>query len=367
MENYTDICVQLAISFGASFVVAFISIPLIIKLASERNLYDLPGGRKIHEGKIPSFGGLAIFIGFVVSMLIWIPTYNFRDFTFLYGIGAILILVIIGLRDDLLPLKWWTKLLGQVIAAFVVVYFGDTHLSSLYGFFGINEVPQWLSYGLTIFVMLGLINSYNMIDGVNGLAASIGIIASVSFGIWFMLTGHNLMMVVAFALAGSLAAFLKFNLTPSKIFMGDTGSMFVGFLLSVMAIRFIEYNRVLPLESPFHLKAASTLAVAIVFIPVFDTARLILIRLLSKKSPFSPDRNHIHHLLIRLGLSHGQITLVLSFASLLIIAIGLLTQPLGNMPSLALMLFVAIISFVLIDYLLSKKYPKRTRKNKLFN
>jgi UDP-N-acetylmuramyl pentapeptide phosphotransferase/UDP-N-acetylglucosamine-1-phosphate transferase len=332
LEQYSDIFMQIAISFGASFVISFVSIPLIIRLARINKLYDAPGGRKIHEGNIPSFGGLAIFLGFVVAMMIWIPTYNFRSFTFLYGIGALLILVILGLRDDIIPLKWWPKLFGQLIAAFVVIYFGDTRLTSMYGFFGIGEIPALVSYPLTILIILGIINSYNMIDGVNGLAASLGIIASLSFGTWFMLTGHNLMMVVAFALAGGLAAFLKFNLTPSKIFMGDTGSLFVGFLLSVMAIRFIEYNRVLPVEHAYHLQAASSLAIAIIFIPIFDTLRLIVLRLLSKRSPFSPDKNHIHHLLIRLGLTHGQTTLVLSAASLVIIGIVVLAQPLGNMP-----------------------------------
>ncbi len=358
---------QMGISFGASFVIAFTCIPIIIRLATINNLYDTPGGRHIHEGNVPSLGGLAIFLGFMVAIMIWIPTYNFRSFNFLYGVGALLILVILGLRDDIIPLKWWPKLLGQVIAAFVVIYFGGTRLTSLYGFFGIYDIPDWASYVVSLFIILGIINSYNMIDGVNGLAASIGIIASLSFGTWFMLTGHGLMMVVAFALAGGLAAFMKYNVTPSKIFMGDTGSMFVGFLLAVMAIRFIEYNKMLPVSDPYHLQAASTLAMGIVFIPIFDTTRLIVLRLISKKSPFSPDKNHVHHLLFRLGLSHGQITIVLSIAALMIIVIGILAQPLGNMYALLLLGVLAAGSFILLDYLLYRKFPKKTRKRKLFN
>lgn len=357
---------QLILSFIISFGVTLILIPAIIAFSKSKNFFDQPGGRKIHGEQVPALGGIGILAGFMAPILLWIPLYNFSDFAFVYGAVALLLLIVLGVRDDLMPLSPKAKLAGQILTAFLVVYFGETRLTSMFGLFGVEDIPVWVGYVMSIMVIVFIVNAFNLIDGVDGLASSIGLVAVVAFGIWYFLNGNILLYIISFSMAGALVAFLKYNMTPSKIFMGDSGAMLIGFVTSVLAIRFVQYNAELPLEHPYKMTAAPILAICVMIIPVYDTLRLFILRAIFKRSPFGSDRNHIHHLLVRLGLSHPQITGALSFMSIMFIAIGYFGQRLGNLFLSGVLFACLVVLTLMIDYLLTIKYPPRVKQKKVF-
>lgn len=357
---------ELLLTLLLSFGITFISVPPVIKFAKMRNFLDKPSGRKRHAREVPAIGGVAILIGFIIPILFWIPKYNYHDFSFIYGAGALIMLLLIGLRDDIVPLKASQKLVGQIIAAYLVTYLGGTYITSLSGVFFVHEMPLIVSYIFSVICIVAVVNSFNLIDGINGLAATVGIIACTSFGIWFFLNDKILMYIISFSLCGSLIAFLRFNITPAKIFMGDTGSMLIGFISAVLALRFLEYNEQLPLDANYKLPAGPVLAVSVMIVPIYDTIRVFAVRIISGKSPFQADRNHIHHLLLRLGFSHLKITMILGLTTILLIIISLLAQGLGILFLSIIILTILVLLSIWVDYLLSKKYTKRTKKNKIF-
>lgn len=357
---------QLILSSVISFGVTLILIPAIIAFSRTKDFLDQPGGRKIHDEQVPALGGVGILAGFFVPILLWIPLYSFSDFAFVYGAVALLLLIVLGVRDDLMPLSPTAKLTGQILTAFLVVHLGDTRLTSMFGLFGIEGVPIWIGYILSILVIVFIVNAFNLIDGVDGLAASIGLVAVLAFGIWYFLNGNILLYIISFSMAGALVAFLKYNITPSKIFMGDSGAMLIGFVTSVLAIRFVQYNAELSMDHPYKMTAAPILAICVMIIPVYDTARLFVLRTIFKRSPFGSDKNHIHHLMMRLGLTHPQITGVLSLMSIMFIVIGYFGQRLGNLFLSGILFVCLVVLTLIIDYLLTKKYPPRVKQKKVF-
>ena len=207
---------------------------------------------------------------------------------------------IIGFRDDLINLRAFQKLFGQISAALIIVAVCDIRLMSLYGLFGIGEVPILLSYILSIFTIIVITNAYNLIDGIDGLAGSVGVIASLFFGIWFFLNDQSSFALISFAFTGGLLAFLNFNWPPSKIFMGDTGSLLIGFFLSIVTIKFIDTNSILE-SSEFAFGGSIGTALAVLVLPLADTARVFVKRAAKGRSHMHPDRAHFHHILLRLG------------------------------------------------------------------
>jgi UDP-N-acetylmuramyl pentapeptide phosphotransferase/UDP-N-acetylglucosamine-1-phosphate transferase len=193
-----------------------------------------------------------------------------------------------------------------------------------------------------------IINAFNLIDGINGLSGSISTLIALVFGTWFLLVDHLEMAVVAMALAGSVIAFLKYNITPAKIFMGDTGSLLVGLICAILALQFIELHNVLE-DSPYAVKAVPAVAIGILILPLFDTLRVFLTRILRGKSPMTADRNHIHHLLIDCGLSHMQATLLLVVVNMVFILLVFRFQYLGTFNLLLLILLcMTLFTAVLI-------------------
>lgn len=296
--------------FFASLLIAAISIPVIIRVAALKHLTDDPDqDRKLHNGRIPTLGGIAIFGGAVFSFSSFTDYLGLADIKFM--VPSLILLFFAGVKDDILILSPLKKLSVQVICATMITLVGDLRLTSLWGILGITEISWVVGTILTLVAIVGLINAFNLIDGANGLAASLGIVASAFFGSWFFVTNSIFLCVLSFSLAGALAGFLYYNITPAKIFMGDTGSMIIGFIVSLLAIKFIEINRSVAIDPQFYIKAAPGVAMAVLVIPVFDMARVFISRLLKKKNPFSADRRHIHHILIDIGLSHNQVTLFL--------------------------------------------------------
>ena len=322
--------------------------PRIIKIASKRHLTDKPGTHKIHIGEIPTLGGIGIFGGFAFGFLLSINGYMEGAS---YFTAALIILFFIGMKDDLINIKPYKKIVAQVFSAIIIASFTNLRFTTFHGFLGINEIPVWISYFTTIFLVVIIINSLNLIDGIDGLAASIGIITSTTLGIWSFLAGDTGYAIMAASLTGTLIVFLVFNLSKEKykIFMGDTGSMVIGFIIAVMTIHFNEMNA--GQTTYHHLISAPAVSIAVLIIPLFDTLRVIVIRLVRGHSPLLADNRHIHHLLLRVGCTHRRATLYISLANIFIIALAFLLDHIGIL-WLSIVLLAVSITLTAIVYVI---------------
>lgn len=306
-----DIILCIAIAFS----ITYLSIPVIIFVANIKKLYDVPDARKIHDAPIPSLGGLGIFAGFVMASLTIIPFAQAIDFQYFFA--AFFVIFFLGLKDDILDISPIKKFIGQVLAAFLIIYKGNIQIQSMHGFMGIDQLPPMFSLIFTYLTVIVIINSFNLIDGVDGLAGSLALMAATIFGAYFFMVDMLPFAILSFATAGSLVAFLIFNFQPAKIFMGDTGSLLLGLINSILVIKFINVAN-LP-DTAMPIQAGPAMGFAILMIPLLDTLRVFGIRIANRRSPFSPDRNHIHHILLDRGLSHRTITLSLVSVNLLVI------------------------------------------------
>lgn len=313
------------LSMVIAFTIAFLAIPAIITVAETKKLFDLPDERKIHQPHIPSLGGLGIFAGFMLACLIGIRLKVSGEFQYFYA--AALVMFFLGLKDDILVISPIKKFIGQVIAAFLIIYKGGIQITSMNGFLGIQELPEMFSLLLTYFTVIVVINSFNLIDGIDGLAGTLGLISASIFGLYFLKAGSVEYAVFAFALAGALAAFLIFNFHPAKIFMGDTGSMLIGLVNAILVIKFINVSASPNASLP--VAAAPAIGFTILLVPLLDTLRVFAIRMFHRRSPFSPDRNHIHHLMVDKGWSHMTITFTLATCNLSIFAAAYFARNLG--------------------------------------
>lgn len=343
---------SIVLSFITAFTLTYFAIPSIIHIARIKNLVDEPGERRSHKVSTPSLGGIAIFAGVIFSIILWTPFVVFGELQ--YILCSFIIIFLIGAKDDILPMKPTRKLIGQILAAAILVLKANVKLTSLYGIFGVYDLPEFFSIALSIFVILVIINAFNLIDGINGLSGSIGTLISVILGTWFFLIDRNDLAIVAFTLAGATIAFLKYNVTPAKIFMGDTGSLLLGLVCSILTIEFIELNRNMT-NNPYAFHAVPAVAIGILILPLFDTLRVFTMRVLKGKSPLYPDRTHIHHLLIDYGFSHMKATGILVTVNIMFIGVAFYFQNIGTMNLLILILSLAIMLSTLLYYSVSRK------------
>ena len=309
--------------------------------------------RKNHNQHISRLGGVAIFVSFTMTVLFFFPWVKYDSANFL--IIACFILGAMGLKDDVYGTSLLAKFALQVIVAAILVFLGDYHLTSLYGVLGIGDMNLFWSSTFSIILVIFLSNIFNLIDGIDGLAASIGFTVSTCFGILFALMHQAPYALICFALCGALLAFLKFNWHPAKIFMGDTGSLIIGLITSVLAIKFIEMNKMNAPTTPTYFSAPA-IAVSILIVPIFDSLRIFTIRLLNRESPFHGDRNHIHHRLQNLGLGADQVVIVLVTFNVFFVASVFLLQNWGNFMLICLMILIcALFNFGLTLALRNKK------------
>lgn len=284
------------------FVIVYTVIPSIIGISHKKKLLDLPNRRKLNKVAIPTLGGVAVFAGLVISSILFLQD-NFMP-EWHYLLAAVILMLFIGLIDDLLVIRAWKKLVVQTGAALILVLMGGFQVTHAYGFFGLEGFNNWLSIPLSVLLIIFLINAVNLIDGIDGLAAGLTLLVSLALGSWFYLTGNAGYAIICMALCGSLGAFLVFNLSavPQKIFLGDTGSLVLGVFLAAIVIRFNELNAWV--AEPFRISQAPLIALSLLVVPVTDTLRVIALRIMKGRSPFRPDMNHLHHLLVRGGCSH---------------------------------------------------------------
>src|SRR5688572_3089349 len=336
-----------------SFVIAFLIVPVIIKYSLAKNLVDIPGRRKIHKKVTPSMGGIAIFIGFFISSLIWLDIKDLGYIKFI--LVALFVIFFIGVRDDLVPLKAMVKLIGQIMAASLLIFLFDLRIKTFYGLFGLHELPDIVSYIITYFTIIVITNSFNLIDGLDGLAGTIAIVSLLAFGIWFYLVDDQIFSILAFAMLGGIFAFLIFNWEPSEVFMGDTGALVIGMMLAILSIHFININYSLPAMTPYKFNGSVGTAACIIIIPLVDTLRIVILRISKGQSPFAPDKSHVHHAIMRLGMSHSQTTLILGGVQILYIVLAIIFQEFSDIYVLSGLLVLSFLLSVTLDRLIIRR------------
>ena len=340
-----------------SFIVTYLSIPKIIHFSKVSRLFVFGGGRNSHEGGTPIFGGVAIFAGLLFSLIFWSELEKIQ-----FILVSLIILFFIGIIDDLLSLSPLRKLAGQISSILVLIYLANLKIDSMHGLFSIWVLPEWISVLFTIFVVVVITNAYNLIDGIDGLAGGLGAIASLFFGVIFLLNGIDdaQYAIISFALLGSLVAFLRYNFNPAKIFMGDTGALVIGLILSVLSIRLINNGVDIPYiehstdRGPF-------IAIVLLSVPLYDTFRVFFIRILSGYHPLHPDRNHIHHVLLDLGFGHKKSTLILYVFSFLISGLSYFMIDMSLGISIFILTFI-VLSCIAVPFILLQNKNRKGEK-----
>lgn len=346
MEMILNEYVIMFVLFGSSCIAGLLFLPKLITHFKKSEMLDQPNWRSSHTLPTPSSGG----ISFVFTLLMMIP-FLAESRQLLGLVIAAFMLMLLGYIDDRLGLKPKLKFLIQFVAA-VVVYFSNIRFSQLNGFLGFEEISPIISFILTVIFIIAIINAYNLIDGVDGLAAGISAIATLIFSLVFIVKGDHLFACFSVAFLGSLIAFLRFNFNPAKIFMGDTGSLFVGLVMAVFFIRIFTN----------HGAGSGAIALSVILFPVIDMVRLFVVRLLNKKSPFSADNNHYHHLLIKSGDSHKRV----AFSGYTITIVHLLTgYIISGMYELTISFFsIIVLAFLMYVFIAIKHYNFARQKSK---
>jgi len=337
---------------SVSFIISFLAIPVILQIADQKKLYDVPDERKVHTHPVASLGGVGIFGGFLLASLLSIQGHLNPEFQYFFA--AALVIFFLGLKDDLIVLSASKKFVGQMVAASILIHLGGIRLDSMHGLFGFEQLPEGFALALSYLTIIVVINSFNLIDGIDGLATSLGILTMLIFGTYFFMIGYQAYALLAFALTGSLVAFLIFNHHPAKIFMGDSGSLMIGLVNAILVIKFInvasDASVLLPVES------AVAIGFAILIVPLLDTLRVFAIRIFNGRSPFTPDRNHVHHLLLGWGLGHSAVTVTCVVINISFVILAYLGRSLGTTSLILIMLTLSFAGLGLLYY----RKPLRT-------
>jgi UDP-GlcNAc:undecaprenyl-phosphate/decaprenyl-phosphate GlcNAc-1-phosphate transferase len=339
--------VLIIMGFLMAFCLTWFIIPSVVNISRLKNLTDTPNNRTSHIKATPTLGGIAVFVALVLSTVIFAGTYF--KFELKYIISGLIVVFFIGIKDDILIIDPYKKIAGQIFAVILIAVFAGIRITSLYGLFHVGQLPYVASIILTVFVFIVIINGFNLIDGIDGLASGIGILTSSVFGIWFWINGHMACTILSFSFVGTLAAFFYFNVfsKTNKIFLGDTGSMTIGFVMGVLACRFLQFELVS--QGSAAIPSAPTVVCGILIVPLFDSLRVFIIRIKQGKSPFKADRQHIHHRLLQLGCSHLEATIILIVVNILFIVLSYSLRDIGIVRLMGIIVGLAcIMSYVLV-------------------
>lgn len=345
-DHWLRSALLLLLALVSSYMVTHITIPVVIRVAREKLLMNEPGSRSSHLEKTPKLGGIGIFVALTTVFVLTSYLLADKQSPAHLIVPSLAILFFIGLKDDILMIAPYKKLVAQILAGSLFIIFTDIRVGSLFGIFDIYQLPYVVSFLVTLFVIIAVINAYNLIDGIDGLAGGMGIIACITFGIYFYLAGLIWATVLCATLIGTLSNFMQFNFSSTrKVFMGDSGSLTVGFILAILAVKFIQLN-----EAPHavYIESAPILAIAILRIPLFDALRLFIQRIARGKHPFLPDRNHVHHLITDSGFSHLQTTIMLCSTSAFVVAASFFTLAEAAIVPSLLMLIISFMVYFLI-------------------
>ncbi len=337
-------------------------IPQILLIAFRRKLFDEVDERKIHKGTIPRLGGIAFqpVIVFSIFAALGINIYcENTEFVSCFLDDAMLIittfcslqlLYLVGVADDLIGIKYRAKFVAQLICA-AMLLLGGVCFNNLHGIFGIYAWPEWISYPFTVVVMVFIFNAINLIDGIDGLASGLSSIACAIYAVAFFLIGEYILSILAMATLGVLIPFYYYNVfgnpdKHSKIFMGDTGSLTIGIILSVLGTKLFDY------DGDIEGVNASVIAFSPLIVPCFDVVRVYLYRLRHHTNPFTPDKNHIHHRMLKAGFSQRGAMVTIVLASLLFTIFNILLSLVININFVVL---IDVVAWILLVYYLAKR------------
>ncbi|THB69784.1 MAG: undecaprenyl/decaprenyl-phosphate alpha-N-acetylglucosaminyl 1-phosphate transferase, partial [Gammaproteobacteria bacterium] len=290
-------------SFILAMFISMLLIPPLIRFAPRIGLVDIPDERKVHVNAIPRVGGVAMVIAALVPMLLWLP----KSQEFVIFLISVAIIYFFGVWDDRSDLNYKIKFFGQILAVVLVVIIGGVQIRYI-PFMGLEPIAQWISIPLTIFTLLGITNAMNLVDGLDGLAGGTTLIGFGAIGLLSYIStestgsGNPYIALIAISIMGSTLGFLRFNTHPARIFMGDTGSQFLGFAIGTLAIMVTQQD-----DMPYN----PGIPLILLCWPIFDTLMVMFIRICQGKSPFVADKNHIHHRLLALGLDHYEVVFVI--------------------------------------------------------
>lgn len=342
---------EILVTAVIAFIVAFLAIPVVMLIADKKKLYDIPDERKLHTHAIASLGGVGVFVGFLFAGLLCINFSSAPEMR--YFLAAATLTFFIGLKDDIIALSATKKFVAQIIAAAIIIHLGNVRIESMHGVLGMETLDPMYGVPLTYFIIILVINAYNLIDGIDGLSGSLGLMATLLFGTYFLLAQMYPYAAFSFGLSAALMAFLIFNYHPARIFMGDSGSLLVGMVVSILVLKFInvanEPDAALPISS------AVALGVSVLIVPLVDTIRVFGNRILRGRSPFAPDRNHVHHLLLDRGLGHSTVTLICVSANISLILVTYLCRGLGNTTLILALFGSSFVALAVLYYTLPKR------------
>jgi len=318
MTSNIDITNNLIASGIALFFTWWI-IPHVMRIVKHKNMMDEPNGQhKLHSKRTPVLGGIGIFLGFLITSVAGAELLDL-ELNSMFRL-SIMLLLFLGIADDLSPIPAKIKLIFQVIIGGIALWGSQAFITDFSGVLGLQTIPILIAIPITLFVMIVIINAYNLIDGIDGLSGMIGVIVSVSFGIIAWLNNLFVLVLLSAAICGSLIGFLIYNIHPARIFMGDTGTLIVGFVIAFLSI---ELLHLVPINDSWaYNDQIPALVVATLMTPLYDTLRVVMLRLASGRRIFQAGRDHIHHSLLNYGLGVNTVTTYLSVVQILIIMIA---------------------------------------------
>jgi len=348
-----QIIIQLIISLLLALGISIYVLRIVVHAVNRLGLFDKPNGRSSAVTPIPTLGGIAIFFSFVFVATIGLYGFDFPEWP--YIMVALMLIFFVGLKDDIVTLSPLKKIIAQIIAGFIIVFLAKIRFTNLHGLLGITEIGLIPGIIATIFTMIVIINAFNLMDGIDGLASGLCILISLIFGSWFLTSGHFEYAIISFSLVGAVAGFFYLNVYGKefKIFMGDTGSLLLGTIVSILVIRFNEFN--IDQTQPYAVSSAPIISFGILSYPLIDTIRVMAIRIVNHKSPFSADRNHLHHRLLALGYSHIRATYTIIGANLIFIVLVFYMHAFGVLRLTAFIIVVGSSLFMVPAFILRKK------------
>ena len=315
--------------------------PKVLKIALLKNIVDNPDARKLQRNPVPVMGGIAVFFGITIGLCYSQAIFNSASAFML--ISTMLVMLYTGTMDDIIDLSPTLRFIIEILVIVWLMYTSRSSINCFWGLWGISTIPQWISYLLTIFAAVGIINAINLIDGVNGLSSGFCFMSSALFATFFYVTGNQTMTTLAMSAAGAIVPFFLHNVfgKNTKMFIGDGGTLVIGTMMAMFVMSILSQNTgcIRIVESgagliPFTL--------AVLSIPVFDTVRVMSARILNKKSPFHPDKTHLHHMFIDLGFSHIGTTISILSLNFIVVAAWLVSYILGASIDLQLYIVVAL-------------------------
>jgi len=346
--------------FLLAFVLTWYFIPKVLWVSREKSLIKEINERSSHETAVPPFGGVSFFLVLILAISVLqalrtSPTGN-------HLIIGLTLLFMAGLKDDLVISSAKLKFVSQLFAAGFIIFSPELQLRSLHGFLGIFQIPEIFGYVLKGLIVIALINAYNLIDGIDGLAGITGIVVSLTYALVFYATGHPYFVLISLCITGVLSAFLRFNFSSGrkKIFMGDGGSLIIGFMIAFLSLKILVMSPYEPLMREGYVPENRLLfTFAVLFIPIFDTLRVIIIRIINGNTPFEADRNHMHHVLLDNGLSHKKASILLGMLNLTVIVLYIMLSKSLKSISMSFAMLAVFLVVAISFEVLRKKAEKR--------